>query len=742
MDALGATLQQTMVLLDLLAGVVDDPLAIQTAADGSPAAADAHRLTLFLFVQYYIKEAQRTETADTWPPDHPSATQLEPSSPMRLTARSWAKEQVHHRGHLPATRQKMQEHLFFEEALIKGLGAFIAEHAAEVVGLIAAGSPAAPSDTEDIFEASASELDDEPVNNSSLVSTEIDRLGFLLTIKGTAGAAGEGMITGSEPNTNAFADAYNSSIEASPMEVCGSMNDIPPGGQVNGSEPGSSSSSPEENQGIVDHQNLTPITILSELLPEHLWSPDGSIPRRALTEWLKESLGDEKSKQRGGGIGDVTMMGVSPPRVSMFDQLAPPVLSMLSPVDVYGVQKTTALRGESELASTSTVRIMDCHDSIVYCLAPLQHAIVSCCTDCVVVLGAVGKAVRIERCERVQLVVAAQRVVVNTCHDCILYLAVNRAPVLLGDNRFVQLAPHNAGYDRLAHHVMRAGVRVDPRAWCAATPLLPNPNLHVAAIKHHNALLAGGGSYGSSPPPNQNSSIHLGTITSSPTTIPAGLASPSRSGGPLLSPLKMISPTRSLQVSVPNSPLPVPGSPAAAVGAEATPPAPGQPPSTTLLPPEKLVPFSVPFTGGEGPLCGGPARQRTPASSTFGGGSGEPSSYGSGGNNNIGNNGISNASNEDDPLAGLLGGVSGSGAEAFGPSPFPLPPEYAAAWEERMSGMAAVRAAYRQSGLDDVHKREFIGAIQAHFKEWLQAGSAVRMREVYDLARAEKECIQ
>ena len=204
----------------------------------------------------------------------------------------------------------------------------------------------------------------------------------------------------------------------------------------------------------------------------------------------------------------------------------------------------------------------------------------------------------------------------------------------------------------------------------------------------------------------------------------------------------MISPTRSLQVSVPNSPLPVPGSPAAAVGAEATPPAPGQPPSTTLLPPEKLVPFSVPFTGGEGPLCGGPARQRTPASSTFGGGSGEPSSYGSGGNNNIGNNGISNASNEDDPLAGLLGGVSGSGAEAFGPSPFPLPPEYAVAWEERMSGMAAVRAAYRQSGLDDVHKREFIGAIQAHFKEWLQAGSAVRMREVYDLARAEKECIQ
>ena len=44
-----------------------------------------------------------------------------------------------------------------------------------------------------------------------------------------------------------------------------------------------------------------------------------------------------------------------------------------------------------------------------------------------------------------QVVVAARCVAVNTCHDCILYLGVNRPPVLLGDNRFVQLAPHNAG---------------------------------------------------------------------------------------------------------------------------------------------------------------------------------------------------------------------------------------------------------------------------------------------------------
>ncbi len=55
------------------------------------------------------------------------------------------------------------------------------------------------------------------------------------------------------------------------------------------------------------------------------------------------------------------------------------------------------------------------------------------------VLGAVGRLVRVERCERVQLITAAARLVVSSCHDCIFYLGVNRAPLLTGDNRFIQV---------------------------------------------------------------------------------------------------------------------------------------------------------------------------------------------------------------------------------------------------------------------------------------------------------------
>jgi Tubulin binding cofactor C len=52
--------------------------------------------------------------------------------------------------------------------------------------------------------------------------------------------------------------------------------------------------------------------------------------------------------------------------------------------------------------------------------------------------------VRIERCEGVQLIAAAARIIVSSCHDCILHLGINRAPLLIGDNRFLQVLPYKS----------------------------------------------------------------------------------------------------------------------------------------------------------------------------------------------------------------------------------------------------------------------------------------------------------
>ena len=107
-------------------------------------------------------------------------------------------------------------------------------------------------------------------------------------------------------------------------------------------------------------------------------------------------------------------------------------------VDIQGVCKSTVAKGEDDFPN-GVLRVTDCHDSVIYALAPLQYASVACCSDCTVVVGAVGRMLRVERCERLQLVAGCVSICISSCHDCVFYLGVNRPPLLLGDNRFVQV---------------------------------------------------------------------------------------------------------------------------------------------------------------------------------------------------------------------------------------------------------------------------------------------------------------
>ena len=71
-------------------------------------------------------------------------------------------------------------------------------------------------------------------------------------------------------------------------------------------------------------------------------------------------------------------------------------------VDIQAVCKSTVARGEDDFPS-GIVRITDCHDTVIYVLAPLQYASIACCTDCTVVVGAVARMLRLDRCERLQV---------------------------------------------------------------------------------------------------------------------------------------------------------------------------------------------------------------------------------------------------------------------------------------------------------------------------------------------------
>ena len=65
---------------------------------------------------------------------------------------------------------------------------------------------------------------------------------------------------------------------------------------------------------------------------------------------------------------------------------------------------------------------------MIYLLAPVQYASITGCTDCVVVVGAVTRALRVEQCERLTCIAATKRLQVRSCHEAgrSLTLALHR----------------------------------------------------------------------------------------------------------------------------------------------------------------------------------------------------------------------------------------------------------------------------------------------------------------------------
>lgn len=49
------------------------------------------------------------------------------------------------------------------------------------------------------------------------------------------------------------------------------------------------------------------------------------------------------------------------------------------------------------------------------------------------------QSVRVEHCERVQLITAAKRICIANCRECVFFLGVNQRPLILGDNHKLQV---------------------------------------------------------------------------------------------------------------------------------------------------------------------------------------------------------------------------------------------------------------------------------------------------------------
>ena len=132
----------------------------------------------------------------------------------------------------------------------------------------------------------------------------------------------------------------------------------------------------------------------------------------------------------------------------------------------------TAVLREEDVLSTGCVRVHDCHESVVYVIAPMAYASVANCSDLTIVLGAVGCCLRLDGCTRCTVIAATRLLHLRGCHDCTLYVAVNQPPVLLGENRSCA-APYNTYYEHLGRHLAIAGVSLLPNCWDQSVSLVP-----------------------------------------------------------------------------------------------------------------------------------------------------------------------------------------------------------------------------------------------------------------------------
>ncbi|KAF9664680.1 hypothetical protein SADUNF_Sadunf16G0043400 [Salix dunnii] len=147
---------------------------------------------------------------------------------------------------------------------------------------------------------------------------------------------------------------------------------------------------------------------------------------------------------------------------------------------IEGISKSSFVKKALDLKGSSSVKVLNCHDSILYILAPLRYATIYGCSDATIVLGAVGKAVRIEHCERVHVITAAKRVCVANCRECVFFLGVNQRPLMIGDNHKLQVAPYNTFYSELEEHMADVGIVANINRW--------DETLSLGVVDPHDSL--------------------------------------------------------------------------------------------------------------------------------------------------------------------------------------------------------------------------------------------------------------
>ncbi|KAJ8448512.1 hypothetical protein Cgig2_012156 [Carnegiea gigantea] len=236
--------------------------------------------------------------------------------------------------------------------------------------------------------------------------------------------------------------------------------------------------------------------------------PAAAVSAAQLHDWLLEKVADalEQIAERATAKENGPSSG-SDQDVAMADATTNPSRALTSSRGLFlveGISKSSYVKQAAEVKNSSLKvgmlhheevvlllglgiidlllmeKVINCHDSVIYVLAPLRYATIYGCSDATIVLGAVGKALRVEHCERVHVISAAKRVCIASCRECVFFLGVNQRPLMVGDNHKLQVGPYNTHYAQLEEQLKQVGIEPTINKW--------NEPLALGVVDPHDSL--------------------------------------------------------------------------------------------------------------------------------------------------------------------------------------------------------------------------------------------------------------
>ncbi len=126
------------------------------------------------------------------------------------------------------------------------------------------------------------------------------------------------------------------------------------------------------------------------------------------------------------------------------------------------------------------VIVAECTDAHMYLLQPFEHATISACSNCTIVVGAVAGLLHVVDCEKMTITSAARRILVSNCNDVSHYIFTPSPPLLVGNNRNCQFAPYNTYYDGLREDLLATGLA---GAVVSADNVIISDTLHGPALQ-------------------------------------------------------------------------------------------------------------------------------------------------------------------------------------------------------------------------------------------------------------------